>query len=165
MKDNKLEKLKKRIWVDTICSFIVAGAGLLSAYSKLSLLSTVYKYAKENIEEIAELAGGALGHILISLVFIVLGLMLVHIRKGGKPFSKSNIIKVQMIACFTIGCGMLPSVLSAVIVFISTKNFDWKYEVHEIIVMFLGAAIGIISEIFFYGNELQEDVDLIAKGV
>lgn len=162
MNDKKLENLKKRIFIDTICCFIVSGACLLNIFSKISLMVTIYKYAKDEIEEMAEVAGDLLGYALICIILFILGSMLLYIRKNGKPFSKSNIRKMQIIACLTIGCGILPSALSTMIMFICTNSFVLEYGVHEIITMFLGSAIGIVSEIFYYGNELQNDVDLIA---
>ncbi len=162
MKDKKLESLKKRIGIDTVCCFIVSSVCLLNVFSKIRLMVTICKYAKDEIEEIAEVAGDLLGYALICIILLILGSMLLYIRKNGKPFSKYNIRKLQIIAWLTMGCGILPSVLSGVIMFIGTNSFGWEYGVHEIITMFLGCAIGIISEIFHYGNELQDDVDLIA---
>lgn len=162
MKDKKAEKLKKRIGIDTVCYFMVSGICLLNIYSKITMLTTLYKYAREEIEEIAEVAGDILGYVMICLILFILGLMLLHIRKNGKPFSKSNIRKLQIIAGLTIGCGILPSVLATVITFICTGSAFLDYGVHEICIMFLGSAIGILSEIFYYGNELQDDMDSIA---
>lgn len=163
MKDKKLKSLKKRLGIVTVCCFIVPCICLLNIYSKIILLTTMYKYAREKVEEMAEVAGDILGYMLVFFILVILGFMLLHIKKSGKPFTKSNIRKMQAIAGLTCGCGVLPSVLSSVITFLCTDSaYCLDYGVHEICIMFLGSALFTISEIFHYGNELQEDVDLIA---
>ena len=163
MSGKNVERLKSRIIVVMVCYFITALTCVVSIYSKSNLLIVMYNYARDKVEEMAETAGDLLGYVLVFFILVLLGVMLVQIMKKGKPFSKSNIIKLRIIAGLTFCCGLLPAMLVAFIMVVCTdKTFFVLHEVHEICLMFLGSALFVISEIFYYGNELQDDVDLIA---
>ena len=44
----------------------------------------------------------------------------------------------------------------------ASNGFIVKIQFDDIIVLLFGAIIGIISEIFFYGKEIEEEMDTIA---
>jgi hypothetical protein len=159
MKDKKAESLKKRTFADMICSFVIATVSLFVFIIKL----WVYFSAGKTYP----------GHIIYGLyalfVFaftIITGLILLEVSKIGRPFSKKIINKLRVLAILVIAAGLLPD--SAAIVIHNTFNpaakvgFEFVFSTKNLIISVVGVIIGIISEIFVYGYELQDDIDLIA---
>lgn len=161
---NDLSKdLKKRTFADMIISIILcAGA---AAYLISMLVSFLNNGMPEYITNMLYTAAIILELIMLISIFL-------EIRKKGKPFSKSVIIKLRIMAVLLMIVGCVPNLMlvpngpveemtdlfteeisSMRVVYFGTQN---------LLVILLGVIIGIISEVFVYGGKLQEDNDLIA---
>jgi hypothetical protein len=93
-------------------------------------------------------------------VFIELGLLsliLLEIRKTGKPFSKKIIIKLRVMAIVIMAGVFIPSGFAE-----NNSSLVITFDMKTVLIFFAGVIIGIISEIFSYGHSLQQDNDLIA---
>ena len=58
--------------------------------------------------------------------------------------------------------GLLPPFAEGFVEVTKGNMFDLNFGDIDILIPLAGVIVGIISEIFVYGNELQEDNDLIA---
>ena len=144
--------LKKRTFADMIISVLIcAGALIAAAWQFVAYLSKRDPIYLSNAVY-SLVIFGELG--LISLI-------LLEIRKTGKPFSKKITAKLRFMALILIAGGAMPRFSE-----VSTEPLTYSVSVYfdmlNILVIFAGVIIGIISEIFVYGLSLQEDNDLIA---
>ena len=141
--------LKKRTFADMILSVLICAGALIAAAWQFA----AYLSKRDPIY---------LSNAVYSLViFGELGLILLEIRKTGKPFSKKITAKLRFMALILIAGGAMPRFSE-----VSTEPLTYSVSVYfdmlNILVMFAGVIVGIISEIFVYGLSLQEDNDLIA---
>ncbi|MBP5379625.1 MAG: DUF2975 domain-containing protein [Ruminococcus sp.] len=147
------EKLKKRTFIDTIlsCIFCFAAIGC-AVWQFMSYLS--HTNTKEYL----------INSLYTLVIFAELGLLamiLLEIRKTGKPFSKKIITKLRIMAVILFAGGLIPSYAS-VPVSENEYSVTVSFDMQNILIIAIGVMIGIISEIFVYGLSLQEDNDLIA---
>lgn len=155
MKDMKAENLKKRITVEMICGIAVAiamgGMALVSIWSYIACDGTY-----------TETLGNAVQALVICIAFIIIDLIMIEIIKNGKPFTKSIILKLQVLAVWTMVGAYLPDIAMFVANMSKTGVAELIFDAKNMFVMLLGVIVGIVSEIFRYGYELQEDMDSIA---
>lgn len=155
MKDMKAEKLKERITVEMICGIVIAiamgGMALVSIWSYIACDGTY-----------VDTLGKAVEALVISIVFVIIDLIMAEIVKNGKPFSKSIIKKLQILAVWIMIGAYLPDIVVFVVDMSKLNVAEIVFDSKNIFVMLFGMIIGIVSEIFYYGFELQEDVDSIA---
>lgn len=155
MKDMKVENLKKRITVEMICGIVVAiamgGMALVSIWSYIACNGTY-----------TETLGNAVQAFVICIAFIIIDLIMIEIIKNGKPFTKNIILKLQVLAVWTMVGAYLPDIAMSVASMSKTGTAEVLFDAKNMFVMLLGMMVGIISEIFRYGYELQEDMDSIA---
>ena len=91
----------------------------------------------------------------------LLALILLEIRKTGKPFSKKIITKLRLMAVILLAGGLIPS-CSTIPVDDSQFAVTISFDMQNILIIGIGVIIGILSEVFVYGLSLQEDNDSIA---
>ena len=145
--------LKKRTFADMIISVLIcAGALIAAAWQFVAYLSKRDPIYLSNAVY-SLVIFGELG--LISLI-------LLEIRKTGKPFSKKITAKLRFMALILIAGGAMPRFSE-----VSTEPLTYSVSVYfdmlNILVIFAGVIIGIISEIFVYGLSLQEDNDWLSE--
>lgn len=80
---------------------------------------------------------------------------------------KQIINKLRTLAVLVIVTGLIPDALTPIIDDIlngSATQFAYKLVFSEknVIIAIVGVVIGIVSEMFVYGYELQDDIDSIA---
>lgn len=155
MKDIKAENLKKRIAVEMICGIAVAiamgGMAIVSIWSYIACEGTYI-----------ETLGKAVQALVMCIVFFIIDLIMIEIVKNGKPFSKSIIIKLQILAVWIMIGAYLPDIAIFVVNMSKNSVAEIVFDPKNVFIMLFGMIIGIISEIFYYGYELQEDMDSIA---
>ncbi|MDE6314681.1 MAG: hypothetical protein K2M46_13880 [Lachnospiraceae bacterium] len=149
--DNKIHKLKKRTFADTICTIIIAIATLF--ISVIELMS--YQYTKGHFSEC--ITNGVNG-IIVSVIMGLVAAIFVELRIKGKPFSKSIIWLLRIIAVILIFGAYVPDIIASII----TNSEITILSTEHLLVVILGVTIGMLSEIFVYGYQLQEDMDSIA---
>lgn len=155
MKDSKVERLKKRIKADTICTIVMAiiMLGLLMVNMR-----PVYVYEGDY--------SGVIRSVVLLLVavvvLIILSIMMIEILRKGKPFSKSVLMKLRVLAVWVILGAFLPNVVTMILGFTTTQQIELSIGITEILIAIMGVMIGMISEVFYYGYELQDDMDSIA---
>lgn len=147
------EKLKKRTFIDTVLSCILCFAALGAAIWQF-IHFTEHTKMKEYLPN-------SLGSLVIFAELGLLALILLEIRKTGKPFSKKIIAKLRIMAVVLFAGGLIPS-CSTIPVADSQYAVTLSFDMQNILIIAAGVIIGIISEIFVYGLSLQEDNDLIA---
>ncbi len=147
------EKLKKRTFADTVLSCI---------FCFCAIVGVVYQFiGYVNHPKIKEYISNGLFTVVIFAELCFLSLILLEIRKTGKPFSKKIITKLRVMAIILFGGGLIPSYMTSSI----SENeslVSATFDMQNVLIIALGVIIGIISEIFVYGLSLQEDNDSIA---
>ena len=145
--------LKKRTKSDMIISFFVA------AFMGVVAFSQVKSYFMGG-KDILNLYNGMYGVILCG-VCIILGLILREVQLNGKPFTKKITKMLRIIAMIVMIGGFVPAVVSP---FVNSDGttVSFHFDVINFAFSALGVMIGIISEMFVYGYELQDDNDSIA---
>ena len=147
------EKLKKRTFIDTVLSCILCFAALGAA---------VWQFMRfAGNMRLKEYLTNSLCSLVIFAELGLLALILLEIRRTGKPFSKKIITKLRIMAVILFAGGLIPS-CSTIPVDDSQFAVSLSFDMQNILLIALGVIIGIISEVFVYGLSLQEDNDLIA---
>ena len=155
MKDNKVERLKKRLTGDAICCIIIAVVMGVFAIAELSM------YFSCN-GEFANMLNGSVQGLVMSITFVIISLIIFEIMKHGKPFSKRIIVKLRVLGIWVMLSAYLLDVVSFIVEFLKNNEGYFFPDMSNVFVSLLGVLLIIISEIFYYGHELQEDVDSIA---
>lgn len=155
--DKKIsEELVKRIRSDTLLSRVVAGVVCIVAITYLLYFVTTLlsrNFESNSLQLYAE-NFMKIGCLAISLV--ILSSILNEICKTGKPFTAKNVKKFKAMAIILIAAVPLAMLISTITALSLTISFS------DILIMIFGAIIGIISEIFYYGTKLEEEMDKIA---
>ncbi len=160
MKDKKAESVKKRTFGDMICSFVIA------AVSILVFITELWNYYSADGAYPQHITHGIYALFVFGFTLIT-GLILLEVRKTGKPFSKKIINKLRSLAVLVTLAGLLPDAAASIIngIFNGTINqvgIELVFSGKNVIIAIVGVVIGIVSEIFIYGYELQDDMDSIA---
>lgn len=94
--------------------------------------------------------------------FFLLYLILKHIEVTGRPFDE-KIIKLMRVIAFTLIIGGFIAPCGVFVAdVIKYSKAEYLFNGFDLIIPVIGIIVGIISEIFVYGKDLQEDNDLIA---
>jgi hypothetical protein len=147
------EKLKKRTFIDTVLSCILCFVALGAAVWQF------IRFAGDTL--FMEYLANSLCSLAIFAELGLLALILLEIRRTGKPFSKKIITKLRIMAVVLFAGGLIPS-CSTIPVDDSQFAVSLSFDMQNILIIAAGVIIGIISEVFVYGLSLQEDNDLIA---
>lgn len=145
-------KLKKRTFADTVISCIICVA---------ALAASVWQFVCFLNGEGKPFITNAVYNFIIFAELGLLSLILLEIRKTGKPFSKKIITKLRIMAVILFIGGLMPS-YTEIGVDAQTEMVTFTFDAKNMLIIFIGVIIGIISEVFVYGLSLQEDNDLIA---
>ncbi len=147
------EKLQKRTYADTVLSCIFCFLAVAcAAWQFVNFLI----HPKEK-----EFLTNSLCTLVIFAELGLLALILLEIRKTGKPFSKKIITKLRAMAVILFVGGLIPSCVTSA-VSESVVNVKFSFDMRNILTIGIGVIIGILSEVFVYGLGLQEDNDSIA---
>ena len=156
--DDKIIHLKKRTKADMVCSLIIAVIAICVAVLQF------VTYVSTEGTNVAYLTNGIYALFAFG-VTLILFLMLLEVHKNGKPFSKRIINELSVLAVFVIIGGIIPNALTTVIhneIYRLDSQIEMVLCAKNVIISLIGVVIGIVSEIFIYGYELQDDMDLIA---
>ena len=161
--DKKISgELVKRIKGDTFLNRVVAGVVCIVAITYLlyfvtTLLSRNFEgnalqlYAENFVK---------IGCLAVSLV--ILSSILNEICKTSKPFTANIVKKFKVMAIVLIAAVPLAMLTSFITVFRFSESVILTFSFSDILIMSFGVIIGIISEIFYYGTKLEEEMDKIA---
>ena len=155
MKDVKAEGLQKRIKADMIFSVVVAVIML-----GVAIANFVFYFVHDG--NYSEILCGAVQALVTCGGLIIVSLIMIEISKKGKPFSKSIIMKLRVLAVWVMLGVFLPNMVTFIVELVKMQESEFSLGGRDVFVGILGVTIGIISEIFYYGYELQEDMDSIA---
>lgn len=139
-----MEKIKE----SSIAAMAVCGIAAL-----LMVITAVTYIIKS---EPAVAAQGAADSILWAAVAVTAMLMFSKIGFSGKPFSDVIVKYLRVIGTVFILDSFVPSAITA-IVLTATDN-DVKFRLNAGVI-FLGAIINILAQIFKYGTHLQQESD------
>lgn len=159
-----LKKLIGRIRSDKIASFIISAVfALFACYHLFQMLVVIREGDYGN----AILQNHAALFVKLSCLAIsqfLLSLVLLEITKSGKPFGGGNVRKIRWMAIVLIASYPVQLLLSLVLEGMNpaSKGFVVQVQFDDFILFIFGAIIGIISEIFFYGKEIEDEMDTIA---
>lgn len=158
--NTKVESLKKRTKADMIICFLVSVLALFKSCESL------IGYFSNGMNEVELLLNG-IYDIAIFVSCLMIGLIIFDAHKNGSPFTKKVIRGLRFLAIWVLCTGFLPIPLTNIIHeartgSITIVTLEEYFAGMNVVIMLLGVLIGIISEIFVYGYELQQDNDLIA---
>lgn len=159
MKDSKIESLKKRTLADTICCLVIAIASLGIAFIEFIQYITTERDFPYHISN-------GIYEIMLSIILVLVSMILMDARKNEKPFSKPIIWKLRIMSVVIIIGSFMPGPIASLVDAVMS-NSDLVIEIalpqiKNFMISTFGVIIGILSEIFVYGYELQEDMDSIA---
>lgn len=115
---------------------------------------------KANI--IMDNVNGVVRSALMEIIFILLYTMLLQVKKGLTPFSRNCVTILRMVAVFSFLLALLPKVVDIIGSMIVFKYITISFSSLNFYIISIGVVFGILSEIFKFGCELQEDIDQIA---
>ena len=156
----KVESLKKRTKADMILSFI------FSVFALYKSCECLIFYFSKGMKESDLLLNGIYG-IAIFVSYLIIVLILLEVYKKGSPFTKMVIRSLRFLSIWVVITSVLPKPLTNIIHevrsgSITVLTLEEFCTGVNLVILVLGVVIGIISEIFVYGYELQQDNDLIA---
>lgn len=165
--NKKEENLKKRLYGDAICTWVIAAFVVLIGLSKVMDAISGFMNGgvmKGSLEESPALAlGDGVRELLMAAAVVLLALILTNIRKEGRPFSQKNVNMLRVMAILLIICAVSKIIVSSFSGFFDPQaTFQLTFGLTDLVYGVVGAIIGIISEIFYYGYGLQEELDSIA---
>jgi len=105
---------------------------------------------------------GIVKSILIEIIFIFLYTMLSRVKNGLTPFSMNNVSILRKVAFLSFFLALLPVVVDIVGSMITFQYVSFRVSSLNFYIIAIGVVFGIISEIFKYGCEIQEDMNQIA---
>lgn len=148
MKDPNVEALNKRVRTDTLITLILSGVFAVMAVIRL----------------VTHEPGHACSDVFIAGIALLTGLIFTDIRKNGKPFAKSVITKMRVLAIVVICSGYVSQAVETIAAGMrSGGSFTFRLtDASSVLIAFVGIMIGLFSEVFVYGHALQEENDLIA---
>lgn len=158
MKADKSISLIKRMKADMVCSWIITIIFMgISAYYLFNIMMES-NFAYNLFIRMS----------CITIAQILLSVILTSIVRTGRPFVEGNVKRIRAMAMALMVSFPLEMIVSITAVFLKKGNstgdikIDFTVDFTGLMIMFIGAVIGIISEIFFYGKELEEEMDQIA---
>ena len=124
-------------------------------------LSSVDENGNTNIKMciIAQEVGTLVKIIFMGIIFNFAYLILDNIFE---PFSKKNIMRLRIMAVLTMLLALMPAIIMNSIKMIYFYNINIGFSQINFFVMMTGVLLGVISEVFKYGHELQEEIEQIA---
>lgn len=149
--------LRNRIAADSIITAGLTLSVLRSFIKNLSACIAEKNFDTESITQCIYSFAGFSALFTLTLIFW-------DIHKKDSPFCQSVIVKLRVLAAVFFCIALIPVLFaSAAEVFTSAGNTASLFISYDFWLLLLaGLIIGIISEIFVYGKELQEDNDTIA---
>ena len=102
---------------------------------------------------------------VIAAAMRILSLVLGEIHRTGKPFSQKNINRFRAMAYILIFASIIPEAAKGLVGFADPTATYATFQLltaRSLCVMFFGVVCGLVSEIFRYGYELQDNMDSIA---
>ena len=151
--DKKVVELNKRLKGDMMITLIVT---VVMAF--IGVAQTINFFMKGDIT----LLKRGIQAIVMMLPLLIVYLILKRIEKTGKPFDEKIVKMLRILAFMIIIAGVLPTFVETFANLVRFETFTVEFNGFDLFIPLLGVIIGIISEIFVYGKELQEDNDLIA---
>lgn len=100
--------------------------------------------------------------VLMEVIFIFINRMLSRVKKGVSPFSRKSVSFLRKIAIFSFLLALLPKIFDIVSSMIVFQYITFSFSSLNFYIISIGVAFGLLSEIFRYGCELQENIDQIA---
>lgn len=115
---------------------------------------------KANI--ILDKVNGIVRSVLMEIIFILLYTMLSRVKNGLTPFSRKCVSILRSVAIFSFLLALLPKVVDIAGSMIIFQYITISFSSLNFYIVSIGVVFGILSEIFKFGCELQEDIDQIA---
>lgn len=151
--DKRSTALNKRLNTDRIITLVVAF--LMLFVGAVQFIG----FAKSN--DPAAIRRG-IHAVFSAAALILLYIGLNRIASTGKPFDTKIINILRAMAIVIIAGGLLPPFVEGFISVTQGNTFELRFGDIDIFIPLAGVIVGILSEIFVYGKDLQEDNDLIA---
>lgn len=153
MNDEKSRRLVKRTKTDCNITY----AFFIAAF--MYLIGLISEFAKGGCSDLQYVSNIVFMTVIMADLFIVTRIFN-EVRHSGKPFSHSIVVKLRIMAVLLMIGGAFPSLEREIID--GTEFTNVTIDTQNCLVIILGIIIGMVSEIFVYGSELQEDNDSIA---
>lgn len=115
---------------------------------------------KSNI--ILEKVNRIIRSVLMEIIFILLYKILSQVKKGSMPFSKNSVSLLRKVAIFSFLLALLPEIADIVGSIVIFQYITIDFSSLNFYIISIGVVFGILSEIFSFGFELQEELDQIA---
>ncbi|MCQ2465581.1 MAG: DUF2975 domain-containing protein [Oscillospiraceae bacterium] len=155
--DKNVKKLKHKIYGDSVISWVFAFDSFINA------LTRFLSYANNGHSEKTLREAG-----FCTLAFIVLtliGFILHEVKTSSRPFTKKLVWEMRILGVTLAAGAFLPDLLCLIMGLINNNTSEvtlFSADSGAGIIFICGIVTEIFSEIFVYGNQLQDDNDLIA---
>lgn len=166
---NAQNSLQKRLYFDTICTYIMTAGMAIIAFAKLLTFIEVVnasKIAGENYKGTAPglILSDVVFFIFLAAIIFVFSLVLKEVHRTGRPFSEKIIKRLRVMAIMLMLASVVPEAAAMIAGFFDSNATYGLFRMESINlgIMAFGVVVGLISEIFKYGYELQENMDSIA---
>lgn len=151
--DNRSLTLNKRLKTDRFINLIVIGLDLfIAVFQLIRFIDTGDTMALRR----------SIHAFFSTIALFLLAMILKRITVTGKPFDLKVINFMRGMAVAIMIGGILPPFAEGFVEVTKGNMFDLNFGDIDIFIPLAGVIVGIISEIFVYGKDLQEDNDLIA---
>jgi hypothetical protein len=163
MKDQKKEDLQKRVKADSRCTKVITGCiGVAMCFYAIYFITSIVN-GTNNTDTPSVIFANLVRIGMIFAMFVLLSMFMNDLQKNGKPFTKKNIKRLRVIAILTMFTAVLPEFIQSIAGFFDAKaTFTLTLTLANGVLLLLGVIFGIISEVFVYGYELEEEMDSIA---
>jgi len=164
MKNINSKNLVERIKRDTFYTKLMAGA--ITCVSLIFLVRFIATIVSGNYAQ-NDLQGDASNFVRAgcgTAAFVMLSIILSEICRTGKPFTKGIEKKLKSIAWVLVFSPLAAIFANTAAAFIDPTATGTQRDITtvDLLIMIFAVVIGIISEIFHYGVNLEEDMDSIA---
>ncbi|MFA9464669.1 MAG: hypothetical protein ACERKN_10315 [Velocimicrobium sp.] len=105
---------------------------------------------------------GIVRNVLMEIIFILLYFMLSQVKNGLTPFSRKCVSILRGVAIFSFLLAVVPKIVDIVGSMIIFQYITIDFSSLNFYILSISVIFGILSEIFKFGCELQEDLDQIA---
>lgn len=148
-------QLKKRSQVDVALMAVLGGVlALYGAYQLVMFARTDMVNTELLVGGIATVSGALIAGLVVNIFLTA--------YRSHQPFGRAIIVQLRLLGVFVATTAFVPHFIAAIIMFPRNYEYTFVLNAWNLLIFLVGLVIAMLSEVFAYGQRLQEDVDSIA---